>query len=86
MNRAVRRATRKQTPRALRDVPIISVTLAQWQDVFARRGFKPGEVVTIAGWRRRADGAGVEVCKPGEETPLRVELRRPNERLRGAAA
>lgn len=82
MNRAARRAMRKETPPALRDAPIVSVTLEQWQDVFARRGFIPGDIVKIPGWRRRADGNGVEACKPGEETPLRVELRRPNERLR----
>lgn len=85
MNRATRRAAIKQLPRHLRGgVPVISVTPEHWLQYFAR--YQPGTIVTIPGWRRRADGHGVEKCEPGEETPLRLELRRPNERLQGMPA
>lgn len=84
MNRATRRAAIRQIPRRLRGVPVISVTREHWLQYF--RDYQPGTIVTIPGWRRRADGHGVEKCEPGKETPLRLELRRPNERLQGMPA
>lgn len=73
MNRAARRAEARRLPRSLRSVPIVSVTPQHFYEHF--RNHADGDIVTLKGMKRGPRG-GLVKCEPGQETPVKLELRK----------
>lgn len=73
MGRAARRAEQRRIPKALRNVPIVEISAQHLYEKLP--GNKSGDIVKLTGFKRGPRG-GLVRCEPGEETPVKLELRK----------